>query len=41
MPDLILQIVAAGCFLFAAVGAPSRINLVAAGLFFWVLSVIL
>lgn len=39
---LILLIVAAVCFLLAAVGVPaSRINLTALGLFFWVLSLIL
>jgi hypothetical protein len=39
--DLVLLIVAAVCFAIAAFGVPAgRINLIAAGLFFWVLTAI-
>ena len=39
---LVLYIVAAVCFAIAALGVPSsRINLVAAGLFAWVLTLII
>jgi hypothetical protein len=39
---LLLMILAVICFLIAAIGVPAspRVNLVAAGLFFWSLSVI-
>lgn len=39
---LVLLIVAMFCFLLAAVGVPQtgRVNLVALGLFFWVLSIL-
>jgi hypothetical protein len=36
--NIILLIVALVLFLVAAIGVPSRINLLAAGLAFWVLS---
>lgn len=40
--DLVLLIIAALCFIVAALGLPvNRINLVALGLFFWVLSTII
>jgi hypothetical protein len=35
--DLILYIIAALCFLAAAFNATARINLIAAGVLFWVL----
>lgn len=39
--DLVLLIVAAVCFAIAAFGVPAgRVNLIAAGLFFWVLTAI-
>jgi hypothetical protein len=38
--NIILLIVALVLFLVAAIGVPSRINLVAAGLAFWVLSLL-
>lgn len=34
---LILLVLSAGCFFAAAIGVGGRINLVAAGLFLWVL----
>jgi hypothetical protein len=37
--ELILVIVALVCFALAAIGVSSRINLVAAGLFCWLLAV--
>lgn len=39
--DLVLYIVAAVCFALAAFGAGGRVNLVAAGLFAWVLTAII
>jgi hypothetical protein len=39
--DLVLLIVALGCFLAAAWGVPSRIHLVAAGLALWVVSMLI
>ncbi len=38
---IILLIIAALCFLGAAIGAKLRVNLVAAGLLAWVLSVLI
>lgn len=41
-PDFILLVIAAICFAAAALGVASpRVNLVAAGLFCWVLSAII
>jgi hypothetical protein len=39
----VLLLVALVCFLLAAIGVPqqSRVNLVALGLFFWVLSILI
>ena len=37
---LLLQLLAFFCFVFAAIGVPSRINLQAAGLAFWMLSLL-
>jgi len=34
----VLELLAFGCFVAAAVGIPSRVNLVAAGLACWVLT---
>lgn len=41
MLSLILLICALVCFLLAAAGIPSRVNLTAAGLAFWVLEVLI
>jgi hypothetical protein len=38
---ILLLIAAAICFLLAAVGVPARVNLVALGLLFWVLTVLI
>ncbi len=38
---IILLVIAAICFAAAAIGVPSKINLVALGLFFWVLATLL
>jgi len=35
--DLVLLVLAAGCFALAAGNATAKVNLVALGLFFWVL----
>jgi len=37
---LLLQILAFFCFVFAAIGVPSRVNLQAAGLACWLLSLL-
>ena len=38
----VLLLIAAICFLLAAIGIPSaRVNLIALGLFFWVLSLLI
>ena len=39
--EVVLLVVAAGCFLAASANMPSRINLVALGLFSWVLTVLI
>ena len=39
--NMILLIIALVLFVVAAIGIPSRINLLAAGLAFWVLSLLL
>lgn len=39
--DFILLVLAAICFIVAAIGIPSRINLIALGLFFWVLTLLI
>jgi hypothetical protein len=39
--QLVLLILAFVCFIVAAIGIPSRVNLVALGLAFWVLSLII
>jgi len=38
---LLLLIVAFVCFFVAAIGVPSRVNLIAAGLALWVLTLII
>lgn len=38
---LVLLILAAVCFLLAAVNLPARLNLVALGLFFWILTLLI
>ena len=38
--DLVLLILALVCFIIAAAGVPSRVNLIAAGLALWMLSII-
>jgi hypothetical protein len=37
---LLLHLIAFFCFVFASIGVPSRINLQAAGLAFWMLSLL-
>jgi hypothetical protein len=37
---LLLQLVAFFCFVFAAIEVPSRVNLTATGLAFWMLSLL-
>jgi hypothetical protein len=37
----VLHLIAFFCFVFAAVGVPARINLQAAGLAFWMLSLLI
>lgn len=38
--DQVLLIIACACFIAAAVGVPSKVNLVAAGLACWVLTLL-
>jgi hypothetical protein len=38
---LVLELLAFFCFVFAAAGVPSRINLVAAGLALWMFALII
>ena len=38
--DLVLHVLALVCFVLAAAGVPSRINLVATGLALWMLSLV-
>ena len=40
-PALILDIAALVCFALSAIGVPTRINLMALGLFFWLLGIVL
>lgn len=38
---LLLHLIAFFCFVFASIGIPSRLNLTAAGLAFWMLSLLI
>jgi len=38
---ILLHLIAFFCFVFAAIGIPSRLNLTAAGLAFWMLSLLI